>query len=458
MKERRGRPRLPARLKKWNGDWHVFYTERSGGRPATKRVLGSAHGAVNAEERRDLLQQYRKIEQEQEGQANRFGQLQYGSPLITALDVYKQHVKDQEKLRTKTSAARVGVAEATAKTYLDTLDRFKTWLRKNGLGKVQTGQVSSDHLRQFFDDLAAEKTKHGERTVQRGPHTLNKHKRQLRAAFLHLAGLRPPLFPDVDQLRRAFKPHRTDNVQPSSFSPDQLTAFLAEALSDEDVVQVVTVRRQVTRKRDKQVFQQKLGDRNRPVAKVSRLFLVLALTGCRLGEALMMKFSDIDFRAGLITVRSQKTGLTRWVPLNAIEKQIGAQFLALLKKWKLEGHQYLVSDRDADEPSFPKGVWDRVCRNSRQREIGPQALRQNFTSYAAALGVPAAVSALWQGHSAAVAEKWYRTIVRSRIEAEDFESTMGLKDIITQMISGNVADVISIHRTKMAPPPAAAAG
>lgn len=450
----RGRPRLQARLKKWKGEWHVFYTDRSDGMPVTKRVLCSAHGATNADDRRELRSEYRRLEREQEAEEEKFGSLGYGSSLISALNKFKKFVDEQAELREKSSAARVGVAEETQKGYLDTLKRFKAWLRDNGHEKIKTGQIQAQHLREFFDHLASEKSRHGRRKVQRGPHTLNKHKRQLRAAFLQLAGLRPPLFPDVDQLRTAFKPFKTDGVQPVSFTPSQLTAFLGEALSYESV-KYVAVKRKVRNTDEVQHYDQRLNDGNKPLAKISRLFLILALTGCRRGEALRLKFSDVDLDKGVITFRAQKTR-TRWVPLIDVSSEIGPEFLRLLKKWKLEGNSYIVSGRDGGEPGFPQGTWNKIARSIGLRRMGPQRLRQNFTSYAAALGVPASIAALWQGHSVAVAEKFYRTIVMSRVKSDDFETSMGLKHIITKMIKGEESEVVALHRKKSAPPAAVA--
>lgn len=58
--------------------------------------------------------------------------------------------------------------------------------------------------------------------------------------------------------------------------------------------------------------------------------------------------------------------------------------------------------------------------------ITPQKLRQNFTSYAASVGVPASVAAMWQGHGVEVAERHYRAQLIDRQAGHSFESAMGL--------------------------------
>jgi hypothetical protein len=67
-----------------------------------------------------------------------------------------------------------------------------------------------------------------------------------------------------------------------------------------------------------------------------------------------------------------------------------------------------------------------VAKKLKGPRIGPQALRQNFTSYAASIGIPAAVAAMWQGHAADVAEKHYRAQVLDRNPGKTIEEVMGL--------------------------------
>lgn len=70
---------------------------------------------------------------------------------------------------------------------------------------------------------------------------------------------------------------------------------------------------------------------------------------------------------------------------------------------------------------FPRKRWERAGK------VRPQALRRSFTSYAASLGIPASVCALWQGHRADVAERFYRMQVLERLDASSLESAMGLE-------------------------------
>ena len=131
--------------------------------------------------------------------------------------------------------------------------------------------------------------------------------------------------------------------------------------------------------------------------------------------------------------RIQKTGKSRLFPLvGAPEGSVAPGLLALLKKWrKLEKKAELVV---GPTQTFPRKAWDAVAQASRNRSMTRQALRQNFCAYAASLGVPAAVTAMWQGHSAAIAEQWYRTQVMGRIKADTIEEAMGLGTSVKSLI------------------------
>ncbi|MBV6514397.1 MAG: hypothetical protein HPKKFMNG_00020 [Planctomycetes bacterium] len=60
-------------------------------------------------------------------------------------------------------------------------------------------------------------------------------------------------------------------------------------------------------------------------------------------------------------------------------------------------------------------------------------LRQNFTSYAASLGIPAAVTALWQGHVKVVAERFYRAQVLERHQGNSLEQAMGMSKVVQKL-------------------------
>lgn len=58
------------------------------------------------------------------------------------------------------------------------------------------------------------------------------------------------------------------------------------------------------------------------------LFGLLSVSGLRLGEARNLQLSDVDLRAGVLTIRGAKFGKSRLVPIHASTRQVLAQYLA----------------------------------------------------------------------------------------------------------------------------------
>lgn len=58
------------------------------------------------------------------------------------------------------------------------------------------------------------------------------------------------------------------------------------------------------------------------------LFGLLSVTGLRLGEARNLELSDVDLKAGVLTIRGAKFGKTRLVPLHASTCAVLADYLA----------------------------------------------------------------------------------------------------------------------------------
>jgi integrase len=154
-----------------------------------------------------------------------------------------------------------------------------------------------------------------------------------------------------------------------------------------------------------------------------------------------MKWEDVDLDRGRITIESSKTGYTRILPLVGDPVgDIAPIFLGLLESWRGEDpeRKYVLPHEDLDAPVFPKGAWYAIDRASGIASIVPQKLRQNFTSYAASLGIPSAVAAKWQGHSAHVAEKHYRAqVLERRLGTKSFEQAFGFGEAVHSLVVGN---------------------
>ncbi len=57
------------------------------------------------------------------------------------------------------------------------------------------------------------------------------------------------------------------------------------------------------------------------------VFGLLAVSGLRLGEARNLQLSDVDLRAGVLTIRGAKFGKSRLVPIHASTREVLAQYL-----------------------------------------------------------------------------------------------------------------------------------
>jgi integrase len=433
MENSMARPRESARVRQWRGKWYLIYTDYSRTPPCERRLSCDVLKARTAEARLALVKQYRTNEKLDGVEVvRRGGRLNYDCPLTEATAMFRKSVTSRVKTRQANASSRGGLSEAAGATLLFTLTSFETWLENEGLTKLTTGSLDGRVLGRFFDHLAEEKTKHGNREIFRSTATLNKHRRNLRTCLNFLADLRPPLFPDVAIFKKALKASPANHDGPSAFSTDELAAFFRTALDREEPGRKVKVLRLKAGQRE-QFEQTNVAAASTPV---SRLFLLLALTGMRLGEALALRWEDVDLERGRVTIHAQKTGRTRLLPLiGAPEGEVAPGLLALLRQWRLQagGSAFVLPHNGLPAPVFPKSAWQLTNDDSEVRRVGPQMLRQNFTSYAASIGIPAAVAALWQGHAANVAERYYRAQVLDRSAGASIQDAMGLAEFLPRI-------------------------
>lgn len=423
-----GRTRKPARVQRWRGEWYLFYMDHGTGRQV--RVACTSLDAFNPEERRELEKEYRSKEVNERAEVfKRGGGLAYDRPLIEEIDDYLKATEKRVKAREANPNARSGLSAKTAEVIGHVLGHFKRWLEGKRLKHITTGRLDAPTLTEYVDDLASEPARLGNKDVKRSPATVNAYIRTVKTCLTWINTRRPPRFPDHANLANAIKPLREDPTTPTAYSPKELRAFLEKALERERPNKIVEVERTKSATGKPEKFQMQTV--KNAATPVSRLFLLLALTGCRVGEALGLTWTNVDLERGRITIRAQKTGRTRWVPLKgAPEGDVAPGLLKLMKRWRKEDEEreFVLPHDGLDAPVFPKGAWQSVVDATGGPSVSPQRLRQNFTSYAASLGIPAAVSALWQGHGVDVAEKHYRAQVLDRREGVSFDAAMGLNE------------------------------
>ncbi len=422
-------PKKRARIRNWRGKLYLIWWDYTKG--CERRLSCEAAGATSDERRKELVDEYRRTEDLGRATAQQGGKKTADdTPVIDALNRYLAYVDEQAVVREvgKDQKRREGLSTKSRIEYHSDIKRFIAWLEARGHGRLATGGLDATHLKDYLSHLAAERVMRGGRKFTRSGASLNKHRRSIKACLNYLNDIRPPLFPDVDLLRRALKPVRAELREPIAFAPPQLSAFLKLAIEYDKANKRKGIKRRRAGK--SQSFLQRV---QQPATPVSELFLLLALTGARLGEALALRWENVDLARGRIKIFAQKTGRTRTLPLSSSpECDVAPQFLELLAVWRKQrpDDPYVLTHKGIDKPAFPKSGWKSVALAANLRELTPQRLRQNFTSYAASMDVPQDVEALWLGHSQQVAERFYRAQVLDRCDGPSMEAAMGLTTLL----------------------------
>jgi len=396
------------------------------------RIACTSLNAFDAESRKALGHRYRLMEMDARGDVvRRGGTLDYGAGLLFEIEQYLKDVQRRVETRTKNPAARIGLSEQSGHLINSSIRFFKQWAHEHHHDGLECGQLSANHIRRFMDWIASTPTRHGNQVIYRTAGTINHHLRVLRGALSWINDQRPPRFPDWQSLVRAVRNRPVTPRPRLSLTPAVLQKFLVAALEYEDPARRVAVER----KKAGKVENFKQAPAHVAVTPVSRLFIMLALTGARLGEVLALKWKDIDLEKGRLNIFATKTGRMRIVPLTrAPEGEISPTLAQLLRTWKLAAgtREYVLPHGELDAPVFPKSTWEAINRLANVPRVGPQMLRKCFTSFCGSLGIPATSAAQWQGHSALVAEIHYRQQVLER-GSGSIENAMGLTPYLEVM-------------------------
>lgn len=178
---------------------------------------------------------------------------------------------------------------------------------------------------------------------------------------------------------------------------------------------------------------------------VGPLVVLMLLSGMRLGEALDLRWEDVDLQEGLILVRARKTHQERKIDLG-VSPALG-RLLAVMGDAVEGAHVFnhteatagsarlrLISDYRA--PAF---LWS--TRNSRPGERSAPTLRSTCGCYLTCAPSIYGAASLYmasvrQGHSAEVAQKHYLgALTRIPKDATTLESAMQIERELEQMIN-----------------------
>lgn len=108
------------------------------------------------------------------------------------------------------------------------------------------------------------------------------------------------------------------------------------------------------------------------------LFGLLSVSGLRLGEARNLQLSDVDLRAGVLTIRGAKCGKSRLIPIHASTRQVLAQYLARRhRQWagrSVTSYVFVTERGNRLDTSDIRKTFYAVCRQIGLR--GLEASRQ----------------------------------------------------------------------------------
>jgi integrase len=121
---------------------------------------------------------------------------------------------------------------------------------------------------------------------------------------------------------------------------------------------------------------------------------LIVVTGCRKGEALTIKWTDIDFVRGVWTKPSHHTKQKKveHVPLND-------QALALLESFPRDGESLFPGRKKGTHLSDLKGPWAKVCAMAGLSGVRIHDLRHSFASHLVSSGVSLPIVGKLLGHT-----------------------------------------------------------
>ena len=127
------------------------------------------------------------------------------------------------------------------------------------------------------------------------------------------------------------------------------------------------------------------------------LIRFLALSGLRKGEALGLRFADVDLERGVMRFEDHKTSEqagTKVLPLNTHLKAV------IQKRSSQRLGAYVFPGRRLNGPIVGLAkMWARVMDEAKLSDVTPHDLRRTFMSTSMELGYPAAIGDALLGHS-----------------------------------------------------------
>ena len=128
-------------------------------------------------------------------------------------------------------------------------------------------------------------------------------------------------------------------------------------------------------------------------AQAAAALRLIMLTGCRLGEVLTLRWSDVDRKSGELRLRDAKTG-ARMVPLTSVALEVLAGIT------RERGSPWVFPARKPDRHlSTLTSYWHRVRERAEVEDVRIHDLRHSFASRALALGLALPMIGRLLGHT-----------------------------------------------------------
>lgn len=263
------------------------------------------------------------------------------------------------------------------------------------IGAQRASEVERQDIARVMRDVAAGKTAKDEKTklqgrrIVRGGEIVANRVHALLSKMFQLAEDWNFRLPGSNPCRGAkrFTEHKVERY----LSVEEF-ARLGRALNDARRGQLVVDRKAKAPEKRKRGGQKKVGPRFENPYAVAAIELLL-LTGCRLGEVLNLRWSDIDFERRFLLLPDSKTGA----------KTVYLSEAALRVVRDIRGRSespYLFPGKRASEPLRSIRVpWEHVCKAARLDNLRLHDLRHSFASVGAASGLSLPMIGALLGHS-----------------------------------------------------------
>ncbi|MFW9998231.1 MAG: tyrosine-type recombinase/integrase [Candidatus Odinarchaeota archaeon] len=329
----------------------------------------------------------------------------------------------------------------TLGTYTEAIEKFRTWLSNNSVYLVE--QLTKGKLSEFRSFLIMQKKtviaeggRRGERkkTEQaKSPFSINKDLHSVKGLvnFWRSREILPSI--DKDGISDALKNVPTSKEAPAYLSPSDCRRLLEAAL-----------------RHDSETFSETRDEHSglKPIGSTPRyepifpFVAFLLLTGCRLGEALNLRWSDIDLDA--LDAEGRKVGeihlqatLTKTRRYRTIGLEVCPSLRSLLSEMKLKsgGEGYVFGGKSPRTKDSVESARKRLLGVYGAAWFSWQNLRQTTGTFLTnAPGIYGAASVFMSarqlGYSVTVAERHYLGVVRGiPREARTLEAAMQADDL-----------------------------